>query len=117
MGTPPDQEALQSIRDRAIDTDLVYIMFTSGSTSCPASGPQSGSDSQEYLSACISPVLMPVGARVIFCEAATKKTAEALDFQGDIVLYDEISRTPPDQEALQSIRDSCGTCCGCRNTP
>ena len=50
-------------------------------------------------------ILNTVGARVIICDAATKKTAEALDFQGDIVLYDEISRTPPDQEALQSIRD------------
>lgn len=48
-------------------------------------------------------ILNTVHSGVIICDAATKKTAEALDFQGEIVLYDEISQTEPDQEALQSI--------------
>ena len=32
IGTPVDEEALAKIRDRQIDTDPIYIVFTSGST-------------------------------------------------------------------------------------
>jgi len=33
--TPADDELLSGIRDKAIDTDLIYIVFTSGSTGMP----------------------------------------------------------------------------------
>lgn len=33
--TPVDEEALKAIRDRQIDTDPIYIVFTSGSTGVP----------------------------------------------------------------------------------
>lgn len=33
--TAVNDEALQDIRSRAIDTDPIYIVFTSGSTGCP----------------------------------------------------------------------------------
>lgn len=35
VGTPINEEALASIRDRQLDTDPIYIVFTSGSTGVP----------------------------------------------------------------------------------
>ena len=33
--TPVDEEALKKIYDKAIDTDPIYVVFTSGSTGVP----------------------------------------------------------------------------------
>lgn len=48
-------------------------------------------------------ILDTVKTRLIICDASTVKIAEDLDFDGKIVLYDEICRTAANDEALDEI--------------
>lgn len=50
-------------------------------------------------------ILQNVKPQIIICDEATKAVAENFDFDGSIVLYDDICNTPVDEEALQSIYD------------
>ncbi len=49
-------------------------------------------------------ILKNCKARLIICDENTKKKAEDFGFAGEIRLYDEISGTPEDGEALAAIR-------------
>lgn len=49
-------------------------------------------------------ILDTVRTRLVICDAATKKVAETLRFEGEIVLYDDICGTREDAEALDRIR-------------
>lgn len=49
-------------------------------------------------------ILENVQARVLICDGLTREIAEKFDFDGKIVLYDEISETAVDDDALEQIR-------------
>ncbi|MBQ7775930.1 MAG: amino acid adenylation domain-containing protein [Lachnospiraceae bacterium] len=50
-------------------------------------------------------ILQNVQPQIIICDEGTKAVAEKFDFDGQIVLYDDIKDTPVDEDALQSIYD------------
>lgn len=60
---------------------------------------------EEMPAARISLILENVQAKLLICDAATRQAAEALSFQGEIVLYDDICDGEIDEEALQRIYD------------
>ncbi len=50
-------------------------------------------------------ILQNVQPQIIICDEGTKAVAEKFDFQGQIVLYDDIKDTPVEEAALQIIYD------------
>lgn len=60
---------------------------------------------EEMPSTRINLILDNVQAKLLICDAATRQAAEALSFQGEIVLYDDICDGEIDGEALQRIYD------------
>lgn len=50
-------------------------------------------------------ILDNVQAPVIICDEKTKEIADTFEFQGEIVLYNDICNTPVDAQGLQKIHD------------
>ena len=50
-------------------------------------------------------ILENIAARIMICDDTTLPIAEKIGFEGRVVLYDEICRTPVKEEALQEIYD------------
>ena len=50
-------------------------------------------------------ILKNVKARMIICDETTLEAAQAFDYRGEIVTYDQIKDTEPDAQALQQIYD------------
>ena len=50
-------------------------------------------------------ILENIAARIMICDDTTLPVAEKIGFEGRVVLYDEICRTPVKEEALQEIYD------------
>ncbi len=50
-------------------------------------------------------ILQNVKPRVLICDEETRGKAENFHTEGEIVLFDEIARTPADEEALRAIYD------------
>lgn len=51
----------------------------------------------------IALILENVQSPLIICDEHTLETAKGFDFSGEVVLYDEISHTPIEEEALEQI--------------
>ena len=49
-------------------------------------------------------ILENCGARVMICDAHTRKKAEAFSYEGELCLYDALAQTPEDPKALMRIR-------------
>jgi D-alanine--poly(phosphoribitol) ligase subunit 1 len=54
----------------------------------------------------IETIVRKVNPRAIICDESTKETIDAIDFQGNVHLFDDLTQGPVDDEALTRIRHS-----------